>query len=136
MCNRCSAPRGFFAQAERSAAADGGAATRAHKPILAEWRRPHVMLARALVRGYRYTFSAFMGRTCRYFPSCSEYTEEAIETYGLWAGFWIGLSRILRCHPWGASGWDPIPEELPRDSRWYMPWRYGRWTGRHITLSN
>jgi len=137
MCNRCPTPRGFFAQDECSVAAEGtGASATRQRPILAEWRRPHVMLARMLVRGYRYTFSAFMGRTCRYFPSCSEYTEEAIETYGLWAGFWIGLSRILRCHPWGASGWDPIPEELPRDSRWYMPWRYGRWTGRHITLSN
>jgi len=43
MCNRCSAPRGFFAQAERSAAADGGAPPRPHKPILAEWRRPHTL---------------------------------------------------------------------------------------------
>jgi hypothetical protein len=85
------------------------------------------------VRAYRLTFSAFMGRTCRYFPTCSEYTEEAIARFGLWAGFWIGLSRILRCHPWGANGWDPVPDELPADSRWYRPWRYGRWTGRHIT---
>lgn len=90
-------------------------------------------MARVLVRTYRYTFSAFMGRTCRYLPTCSEYTEEAIVRFGLWPGFWIGLARILRCHPFGAAGFDPIPEVLPADSRWYMPWRYGRWTGRHIT---
>ncbi|TBW33091.1 membrane protein insertion efficiency factor YidD [Siculibacillus lacustris] len=96
------------------------------------WRRPHILVARILVRTYRYTLSALIGRSCRYFPTCSEYTEAAIVRFGLWAGFWIGLARILRCHPWGASGWDPIPEQLPPDSRWYLPWRYGRWTGAHI----
>jgi len=92
----------------------------------------HILAARGLIRLYRYTFSAFMGRTCRYMPSCSEYTEEAIARHGLWAGFWIGLARILRCNPWGASGIDPVPDELPAGARWYIPWRYGRWTGRHI----
>jgi len=95
-------------------------------------RGPHVLLARGLIRLYRYTFSAFMGRTCRYLPTCSDYTEEAIGRHGLWAGGWIGLARILRCGPWGASGIDPVPTELPPQARWYMPWRYGRWTGRHI----
>ncbi|KPL55670.1 hypothetical protein ABB55_04545 [Prosthecomicrobium hirschii] len=89
-------------------------------------------MARGLIRLYRYTFSAFMGRTCRYLPTCSDYTEEAIARHGLWAGGWIGLARILRCGPWGASGIDPVPTELPPQARWYMPWRYGRWTGRHI----
>lgn len=81
---------------------------------------------------YRHSLSLFMGRGCRYAPTCSEYTEEAIRTYGLWKGGWIGLARILRCNPWGASGYDPVPEALAKDSCWYMPWRYGRWTGRHI----
>ncbi|MEJ1161123.1 membrane protein insertion efficiency factor YidD [Prosthecomicrobium sp. N25] len=95
-------------------------------------RGPQVLAARGLIRLYRYTLSAFMGRTCRYLPTCSEYTEEAIARHGLWAGGWIGLARILRCNPWGASGIDPVPAELPPRARWYMPWRYGRWTGRHI----
>ncbi len=85
-----------------------------------------------LIKLYRLVLSPLIGRECRYLPTCSEYTEEAIGRYGLWAGFWIGLARILRCGPFGASGFDPIPETLPQRARWYLPWRYGRWTGRHI----
>ena len=133
MCNRCFLRHPLRARDEHSSAADG--ADRGPRPIRADLGRPHVFLARVLVRVYRHTFSAFMGRTCRYLPTCSDYTEEAIGRFGLWAGGWIGLARILRCHPWGASGYDPIPEELPPNSRWYMPWRYGRWSGRHIGLS-
>lgn len=132
MCKFCVLSRAAFSCDERSSTADGTPPPRPIETLARSWRRPHVLAARLMVRAYRLTFSAFMGRTCRYFPSCSEYTEEAIARFGLWAGFWIGLARILRCHPWGASGWDPIPEELPPDSRWYMPWRYGRWTGAHI----
>lgn len=86
-----------------------------------------------LIRAYRYTFSAFMGRQCRYLPTCSEYTEDAIVRFGFWPGFWMGLARILRCNPFGASGLDPVPDALPAEGRWYKPWAYGRWTGRHIT---
>lgn len=81
---------------------------------------------------YRHSLSLFMGRGCRYAPTCSEYTEQAIRQHGFWAGGWIGLARILRCNPWGASGFDPVPETLPEKSHWFAPWRYGRWTGRHI----
>jgi putative membrane protein insertion efficiency factor len=86
----------------------------------------------ALIRAYRLLLSPLIGRECRYLPTCSEYTEEAIGRYGLWAGFWIGLARIQRCGPFGASGFDPVPDTLSAGARWYMPWRYGRWTGRHI----
>jgi putative membrane protein insertion efficiency factor len=85
-----------------------------------------------LIRLYRLVLSPWLGRECRYLPTCSEYTEEAIGKYGLWAGGWIGLSRFQRCGPLGASGHDPVPEALPSNSAWYMPWRYGHWTGRHI----
>jgi len=89
-------------------------------------------LAVGLIWLYRHSLSLVMGRGCRYAPTCSDYTEQAIRTYGFWAGGWIGLARILRCNPWGASGFDPVPETLPDDARWYLPWRYGRWTGAHI----
>ncbi|MEI2383982.1 membrane protein insertion efficiency factor YidD [Breoghania sp. JC706] len=85
-----------------------------------------------LIRLYRYTFSALFGRSCRYQPTCSSYTEEAIVRFGLWPGGWMGLARILRCNPFGASGYDPVPDDVPGNAHWYMPWRYGRWTGRHI----
>lgn len=89
-------------------------------------------LALALIRIYQLTLSSFMGRTCRYEPSCSHYTADAIRLYGFWAGGWIGLARIVRCNPYGACGHDPVPERLPDDARWYKPWSYGRWRGDHI----
>ncbi len=86
----------------------------------------------AMVKAYRYTLSPLLGRQCRYLPTCSHYTEDAIARFGLWAGTWIGLSRVLRCGPFGASGFDPTPDHLPPDAAWYLPWRYGRWNGDHI----
>ncbi|MFO1184067.1 MAG: membrane protein insertion efficiency factor YidD [Bauldia sp.] len=85
-----------------------------------------------LIRLYRLTLSPLVGRNCRYLPTCSEYTEDAIRRFGLWAGVWVGIARLQRCGPGGASGFDPAPTALPENSRWYMPWRYGAWTGRHI----
>ena len=93
---------------------------------------PAALIGIGLIRVYRYTLSPLIGRECRYLPTCSEYTEEAIGRFGLWAGVWMGLARLQRCGPFGASGHDPIPEELPAHSAWYRPWRYGRWTGSHI----
>jgi putative membrane protein insertion efficiency factor len=85
-----------------------------------------------LIKLYRVTLSPLLGRQCRYLPTCSEYTEEAVRRFGLWAGFWIGLARIQRCGPFGASGFDPVPEARLPGAAWYAPWRYGHWTGRHI----
>jgi len=85
------------------------------------------LAAHGAIRAYQLTLSSVIGRHCRYFPSCSEYTDEAILRHGLWAGGWIGLARICRCHPWGSSGLDPAPERLPPRAAWYRPWRYGRW---------
>jgi uncharacterized protein len=89
-------------------------------------------LARGLIRAYQLSFSMIFGRTCRHLPSCSEYADEAIARYGLWPGLWMGLARFCRCNPLGSHGFDPVPEALPPAARWYTPWRYGRWTGRHI----
>jgi len=88
-------------------------------------RLPRLML-RAPILVYRYSFSAFMGRQCRYLPTCSEFAEEAIDRHGAWAGGWMAVGRICRCHPWGGSGFEPVPAELPRAGAWYMPWRYAR----------
>lgn len=83
--------------------------------------------ARAAIRTYQLTLSALIGRRCRYLPTCSDYTGDAIADHGVWPGAWIGLARICRCNPWGGSGFDPPPKALPADSRWYRPWRYGQW---------
>ena len=89
-------------------------------------------LAHGAIRAYQLTLSALIGRQCRYMPSCSEYTDEAIQTHGLWAGGWMGLARICRCNPWGGSGYDPIPRERPPHASTLTPWRYGRWRCEEI----
>ena len=82
-----------------------------------------------LVKLYRYTLSGFIGLECRHLPTCSNYAEEAIGRFGLWAGSWMALARLLRCHPLGTSGLDFVPGAPPAGARWYLPWRYGRWRG-------
>lgn len=62
-----------------------------------------------LIRFYRYAISPLLGRRCRFFPSCSEYTAEAVEKYGALKGARLGFKRLLRCHPWNAGGYDPVP---------------------------
>ncbi len=89
-------------------------------------------LLKAPIILYRYTLSAFAGRECRYLPTCSEYAEQAIEMNGPWKGLWLALSRFWRCSPWGASGFDPVPDLREQRHPWWAPWRYGRWTGAHI----
>lgn len=66
----------------------------------------------ALIRVYQCTFSAVMGKECRYYPSCSHYATDAIRRFGALKGGWMGLRRILRCHPWRAGGYDPVPEKF------------------------
>jgi uncharacterized protein len=85
--------------------------------------------ARGLVTVYRYTFSPLVGFHCRHLPTCSAYADQALERFGLWAGGWMTLARLLRCHPWGTSGLDLVPEGLRPDAHWYLPWRYARWRG-------
>jgi putative membrane protein insertion efficiency factor len=102
-------------------------AAEAALPASGRRRSPPVIMARALIRAYQLTLSAFVGRTCRHLPTCSEYADEAIARYGLWTGGWIALARLWRCRPFGSHGYDAVPDALPAGSRWYTPWRYGRW---------
>lgn len=85
--------------------------------------------AHGLIRGYQLTLSSLVGRHCRYWPSCSDYTDEAIQRHGLWAGGWMGFARICRCGPRGGSGIDIVCEEIPAAARAWTPWRYGLWKG-------
>jgi uncharacterized protein len=64
---------------------------------------------RGLIRAYQLLVSPLLLPSCRYLPSCSEYAAEAIATHGAAYGTWLALSRLLRCHPWGGSGYDPVP---------------------------
>lgn len=62
-----------------------------------------------LIRIYQYTLSPYIGRSCRYTPSCSVYSIEAIEKHGAIKGGWLAAKRIGSCNPWGGSGYDPVP---------------------------
>ena len=61
------------------------------------------------VKAYRVIFSPWVGFNCRYQPTCSQYALDALEQHGGLKGGWLTLRRIGRCHPWGSSGWDPVP---------------------------
>ena len=69
--------------------------------------------AHGAIRFYQLTLSSLSGRQCRYLPTCSNYADEAIARHGLWAGGWMGLARVCRCHPYGGSGYDPPPAATP-----------------------
>jgi len=58
---------------------------------------------------YKYSISPLLPPACRYTPTCSQYAIEAIRKHGPFKGFWLALKRILRCHPWGGHGYDPVP---------------------------
>jgi len=75
---------------------------------------PLRLAAIGLIRFYQYFISPLWPGVCRYGPSCSEYGREAFERHGLLRGGWLTLRRILRCHPWGGSGYDPVPPVLSR----------------------
>ena len=63
----------------------------------------------ALLRGYQYAVSPFLGQHCRFHPTCSAYAILALQEYGVLRGAWLSVKRLLRCHPWNRGGFDPLP---------------------------
>lgn len=68
------------------------------------------ILAIGLIRGYQLLLSPVLPASCRYQPTCSAYAIEAIQRHGALAGSWLAAKRLGRCHPWGGSGYDPVPD--------------------------
>ncbi len=66
---------------------------------------------------YQRFISVLLPPRCRYYPSCSQYTLEAVGRYGGYKGLWLGLKRVARCHPFGSSGYDPVPELAKTESQ-------------------
>ncbi len=67
----------------------------------------HVLVL--LLKGYRLVISPLYGDVCRYYPTCSAYALEAVQTHGSVRGSWLAVRRLARCHPWSAGGLDPVP---------------------------
>jgi putative membrane protein insertion efficiency factor len=63
------------------------------------------------IRFYQLFISPLLGSNCRHTPTCSQYAIEAIREWGVFKGTWLGIRRIARCHPWGTSGYDPVPRK-------------------------
>ncbi len=65
------------------------------------------------IRAYQWLISPILPGACRHLPTCSQYAVEALEVHGPFRGFWLAIKRILRCQPWGTSGYDPVPDKVP-----------------------
>jgi putative membrane protein insertion efficiency factor len=63
-----------------------------------------------ILKGYKYLVSPLLGQRCRFWPSCSEYAIEAVESHGAARGSWLAARRVLKCHPWHEGGVDPVPD--------------------------
>ena len=70
-----------------------------------------------MVRAYQFLVSPLLPPSCRFLPSCSEYAVEAIERHGAVRGIGLAVRRLARCHPWGGSGYDPVPDRRALDTR-------------------
>ena len=65
-----------------------------------------------IIKCYKFLISPFLGQSCRYFPTCSEYSIDALKTFGFFKGIFFSFKRILSCHPWGSGGFDPVKKEM------------------------
>lgn len=76
---------------------------------------PAAHVLAGLVHVYRWTLSPFIGQACRFRPTCSQYALDAFAEHGAVRGGWLAARRILRCHPWGGEGYDPVPKRDPEN---------------------
>jgi uncharacterized protein len=83
-------------------------------------------LLKAPIHAYRFSLKGLLGGQCRHWPTCSEYALQAIELNGAWKGFWLTLSRFVRCGPGGTHGVDLVPD-IRDVKHTFQPWLYGRW---------
>jgi len=72
------------------------------------------LVLRRAIRAYQLVLSPLLPPSCRFLPTCSDYAAEAIARHGAGRGLWLALRRLLRCHPWGGSGYDPVPQPTRR----------------------
>ena len=68
-----------------------------------------------IIKTYQFFLSPFLKASCRYLPTCSEYSIIALKEYGLVKGFFYSLKRILKCHPFGGHGYDPVPKKIDKE---------------------
>ena len=64
------------------------------------------------IKIYQFLLSPLLGQSCRHYPTCSDYSIEALKTYGFFKGLFLSVKRILSCHPWGQGGFDPVKKEM------------------------
>lgn len=74
------------------------------------WRKLFIFPFVVLIKFYQWIISPLLGPSCRFQPTCSQYSLKAFETHGALKGFYLSVVRISKCHPWGKSGYDPVPE--------------------------
>ena len=65
-----------------------------------------------IIKGYKFLLSPLMGNSCRYYPSCSDYSIESLKTFGFFKGLYLIFKRILSCHPWSSGGFDPVQKYI------------------------
>ena len=74
--------------------------------------KPFTYILIKLILGYKFLISPLLSNSCRYFPSCSDYSVEALKEFGFFKGIYLSVKRILSCHPWSKGGFDPIKKQM------------------------
>lgn len=81
------------------------------------WRKVLIFPFVILIKAYQWIISPLLGPSCRFQPTCSHYALEAFKTHGVLRGFYLSLTRISKCHPWGKSGYDPVPKSKKQSDK-------------------